>query len=316
MDIRENVKEGLKSINANKLRTFLTAAIIAIGITSLVGILTAIDGIQTSINDSFSNLGANTFDIERKRVRGSSGGKKAKIYPPVKYEELAKFKEVYYGPGVVSINTVVSWNAEVKHKSKVTNPNIMIRGGDENFLIVDGYDVKEGRSFSQLEINNGAYVAIIGSEVVESLFEPSENPIGKKISILGSKFMVLGTLQEQGGVGGNQGVDRRIVVPTQTARIVGNDRDFGWEATVALEDNSKMNQATGIATGLMRQIRGDRPKDEDSFEIRVSRSLAERPWGHNRLFESWRLYHWFHHTNWCLNRIDEYHACLRDRTHS
>ena len=81
-NIRENVKEGIKSIKANKLRTFLTAAIISIGITSLVGILTAIDGIQDSINNSFSSLGANTFDIEDKRTnRGSSGGKKAKSYP-------------------------------------------------------------------------------------------------------------------------------------------------------------------------------------------------------------------------------------------
>ncbi len=67
MDLRENVKEGIKSVMANKLRTFLTAAIIAIGITSLVGILTAIEGIQSSINDSFSNLGANTFDMESVR---------------------------------------------------------------------------------------------------------------------------------------------------------------------------------------------------------------------------------------------------------
>lgn len=80
MNIRENIKEGIKSIKANKLRTFLTAALISIGITSLVGILTAIDGIQNSIDKSFSSLGANTFDIEdRRRGRGSSDGKKRKI---------------------------------------------------------------------------------------------------------------------------------------------------------------------------------------------------------------------------------------------
>ena len=279
MDIIENVKEGLKSINANKLRTILTAAIIAIGITSLVGILTAIDAIQVSINDSFSNIGANTFDVERKRVdRGSSQGRKAKVHPPIKYDELARFKDQYNGPGVVSINTVVSWNAEVKYRSKVTNPNIMIRGGDENFLIVDGYDVKEGRSFSQIEIENGAYVAIIGNEIVEALFDDGESPVGKKISILGNKFLVLGTLQEQGGVGGGEGggVDRRIMVPTQTARVVGNDRNFGWEATVAVNDPAAMDKATGIATGIMRAIRGDRPKDPDSFDIKISKSLSER----------------------------------------
>ena len=277
MDIRENVKEGLKSIGANKLRTILTALIIAIGITSLVGILTAIDGIQASINDSFSNLGANTFDVERKRIdRGSNKGKKAKVHPPIKYAELVKFKDEYNGPGNVSLNVVITGIAELKYRSKVTNPNILVRGGDENYLIADGYDIEQGRSFSPSELENGAYSVVVGNQVKEALFGDNENPINKKISLLGAKFRIVGTLAEQGGVSGNSNVDRTVILPIKTARIVGADRNFGWEATVALPDPTQMDYATGIATGLMRSIRGDRPKDEDSFEIRVSRSLAER----------------------------------------
>ncbi len=276
MDIMENVREGLKSINANKLRTILTALIIAIGITSLVGILTAIDGIQASINDSFSNLGANTFDIERKRVdRGSTDGKKAKVHPPLKYSELVQFKNEYDGPGDVSINVVLTGTAEVKYRSKVTNPNMLVRGGDENYLIADGYDIEEGRSFSPTEIENGSYVIVVGDQVVDALFEDEESPLGKKVTFMGAKFRIIGTLAEQGGVSGNSNVDRTIVLPMQTARIVGADRNFGWEATVAIPESNQMEYATGVATGLMRAIRGDRPKEEDSFEVRVSRSLAE-----------------------------------------
>jgi putative ABC transport system permease protein len=277
MDIRENIKEGVNSIKANKLRTSLTAAIIAIGITSLVGILTAIEGIQTSINDSFSNLGANTFDIERKRVdRGSSDGKKAKVHPPLKYDELLQFKEKWEGPGSVSLNVLLAWNAEIKHRSNVTNPNILVRGGDENFLLADGYDIKEGRSFSHAEITNGAYSVIVGNDVIDALFDRNESPIGKKITALGATFRIVGTLAEQGGVSGNSNVDRTIVLPITTARIVGAKRNFGYEATVALNDPTQMDYATGLATGLMRAIRGDRPRDEDSFEVRVSKSLAEQ----------------------------------------
>jgi putative ABC transport system permease protein len=277
MDIKENIKEGIKSIKASKLRTFLTAGIISIGITSLVGILTAIEGIQASIDSSFSNLGANTFDIESRRVnRGSNEGKKGKIYPVVKYEEFAQFKDEYDGPGVVSINTVVSWNTEAKYRSKVTNPNMMVRGGDENFLLVDGYDIGQGRSFSRAEMKNGAYVCIIGSDVVDALFK-DESPIGKKITVLGAKFKVLGTVQEQGGVSGNTGIDRRIVVPLRTARVIGADRYFGYEATVSVPDSRQISEATGIATGLMRSIRRDPiTQRENSFEIKVNRSLSER----------------------------------------
>lgn len=277
MDLRENINEGLRSISANKLRTILTAAIIAIGITSLVGILTAIDGIQASINDSFSNLGANSFNIVRKRVdTGSSEGKKSRTYPALKYEELKEFKEKYTGDGFVSLNTFVTGIAEVKYQSKVTNPNIQVRAGDENYLLAKGYDVKLGRSFSPIEIENGAYSVLVGNDIVKTLFENNEDPIGKKISFLGNKFRIIGTIAEQGGVSGNSSVDRSIIMPIETARIIAADRNFGYEATVAMRDPTGIDQATGLATGLMRAIRKDHPKDPDSFEVRISRSLAER----------------------------------------
>lgn len=277
MNLRENISEGIKSIKANKLRTFLTAAIISIGIMSLVGILTAIDGIQNSIDSSFSSLGANTFDIESKRSnRGSEDGVKAKEYPPIDYEEFARFKEEYDGPGIVSVNTVVSWNTEAKYRSKVTNPNMMVRGGDENFLLVDGYDIGSGRSFSMAEVKNGAYVCIVGQQLVEALFDDNETPIGKKISVLGAKFKIIGTLEEQGGVSGNSGVDRRIVVPLVTARIIGTDRYFGYETTIALNDTRNMEEAVAEARGLMRSIRKDPITQEDSFEIIINKSFAER----------------------------------------
>jgi putative ABC transport system permease protein len=68
MNFIENIREALRSIKGNMLRTVLTALIIAIGITSLVGILTAIDGIQSSVDNSFSGLGANSFDIRNRDV--------------------------------------------------------------------------------------------------------------------------------------------------------------------------------------------------------------------------------------------------------
>ncbi len=277
MNIRENIKEGIKSIKANKLRTFLTAAIISIGITSLVGILTAIDGIQSSINSSFSSLGANTFDIEdKRRSRGSSDGKKQKTYPKVTYHELLTFKEKYEGAGVVSIYTVITGQAEVKYGSKVTNPNQIVRGGDENYLTVDGYDVDQGRPFSANESTNGSYVALVGSDVIEELFEDGESPVGKKISLMGSKFRIVGTIAEQGGASGTTNIDRTIIIPMQTARIIAPERNFGYEIAVSVPDPTQMDNAMGVARGLMRAIRQDRPGEEDSFELSASKSLAER----------------------------------------
>ena len=138
MNYRENIREALKSINANKLRTVLTAMIIAIGITSLVGILTAIDGIQASVDDSFSNLGANTFDIRAISNRDRRNrGVVQKSHPAIKYKEARRFLENYKFPATPSVSTTVSGIAEVKYKSKVTNPNSNVKGVDRNLLVVE-----------------------------------------------------------------------------------------------------------------------------------------------------------------------------------
>ncbi|MFY0605403.1 MAG: ABC transporter permease [Cyclobacteriaceae bacterium] len=276
MDIIENVKEGINSVKANKLRTILTAAIIAIGITSLVGILTAIEGIQSSINDSFSNLGANTFDMESVRAnRGSRDGKEAKVFPPLTYDDLIRFKEKY-SAGVVSVNAFVSFTAEVKRGSKKTNPNSRIQGGDENYLVVDGFDISKGRGFSQTEVQNGGMVVIIGREIRDALFTKEEDPINKNIKFQGSNFKVIGVLEPQGGTSGNGSVDRMCLVPILTARRLAAGRSLRYEATIAVNDASNMDAATGLATGLMRSIRRDPVKQENSFQITVNQSLAER----------------------------------------
>ena len=82
MNLFQLILESLGSIKSNKLRVFLSSAIISIGISSLVGILTSIDGIKSSVTDSFSNLGSNIYTIESSRGdRGRNRGVKKKITP-------------------------------------------------------------------------------------------------------------------------------------------------------------------------------------------------------------------------------------------
>ena len=91
MNLEKILEKALKSIKGNILRTFLTGLIIAIGIASLVGMLTAVDGIRSEIDASLSNLGANSFDINSKSSgRKNRGGKREKSYQPVRYNEAKK----------------------------------------------------------------------------------------------------------------------------------------------------------------------------------------------------------------------------------
>ncbi|MBL6445907.1 ABC transporter permease [Fulvivirga sp. 29W222] len=276
MDLQENIKEGLKSINANLLRTILTALIVAIGITSLVGILTAVDGIQYSVKDSLAELGVNTFDIYSKRNRGGRNqGRTERVAPPLTLKEAVRFTEVYAYPSSVSLSTSASWSAELKHKSKKTNPNVWVVGANDEYVALEGLNLKKGRNFSNIEVEYGTNVAIIGPDVVEALYSNDEEPLNTEISILGSKYKVIGILEEKGQIGGGSGPDNSAIIPIINASRMSSDRQLKYSLTVGINNPAEMDMAMGEATGIMRKIRQDRLGDPNSFEISKSESLAD-----------------------------------------
>jgi len=276
MNFAENIREGLRSIKSNVLRTFLTGLIIAIGIASLVGMLTAVDGIRSEIDSSLSNLGANSFDVNsRSSGRRNRGGVKEKSYEPIQFDEAIRFKDKYEYPSTTTIYTRVSGAAEIKYGQKKTNPNISITGGDENYFSIKGINVATGRNFSALETQYGNYVCVLGTEVVKALFEENEDPINKTIKVYGNNYRVIGVLEEQGGFGGETEEDRNIVIPLLNAKRLDKRGFMRYNVTTMIENPEDIDYAMGEATGLMRNIRNDRIGEEDSFEIERSDSVTE-----------------------------------------
>lgn len=278
MNLIENVREALNSVKVHLLRTVLTGAIIAIGISSLVGMLTAIDGIKAQIAESFAGLGANSFDIRNKGASGGrvvQEGKTEKIYPSITYREAQSFKEDYASIGISTVFTSVTGSAEIKRGSKKTNPNVRIRGGDENYLAIKAIKLAKGRNFSQMEIRYGNTVAIIGKELEETLFEKGEESLNQKITVFGKPYTIIGVLDKQGGVGQDQGADRQILIPVENASRLDTRGTFNYRVTGVASDPGKIDYEMGQATGIMRKIRQDRVAQEDSFELTKSESVAE-----------------------------------------
>jgi putative ABC transport system permease protein len=274
MNLLENVKEGLRSIKANMLRSVLTSLIVAIGITSLVGILTAIDGIEYSVNSSLSSLGANTFDIRSKRNRGSSAqGVIEKKYPNLTFNQTVRFESQYRVDAIVSLGADVTGIAEIKYFSKKTNPNVLVKGVNEEFFALKGADIERGRNFSTIEMDYGSQVTVIGFKVAKTLFE-NESPIGKEISFLGSKLRVVGVMKEMGDIS-DDNYDNMVCVPLIKANQMAKGRQLWYEISIGITDPTKMDYAMGEATGLMRSIRRDEVGKANSFDLEKSESLAE-----------------------------------------
>ena len=133
--IKENIRISLRAIKSQLLRTVLTVLIIALGIMALVGILTAIDALKSSINSNFTSLGANTFTIRNREIsiRIGSNGKRPKRFRSITYEEAKRFTEEFSFPAIPSVSTFASGASTMKFFSKKTNPNIRVFGSDENY---------------------------------------------------------------------------------------------------------------------------------------------------------------------------------------
>jgi putative ABC transport system permease protein len=275
MNLIENMKEGLRSIQANMLRSVLTALIVAIGITSLVGILTAIDAIERSVTESLSSMGVNTFDITSKVNRGgSSQGVAQKVYPPLTLSEASRFADQFNVPSSVSLSANLSWNAEIKHLSEKTNPNVMVMGVNEEYMAIKGLELQRGRGFSRIEIDYGTNVTVIGHKVFTRLFKSNEDPIGSKITLLGTQFKVIGVIEEKGQMQ-EDNYDNMVIIPIRIANQMAKGRGLFYELTVGIADTENIEYAMGEATGIMRSIRRDEVGRENSFDLERSETLAQ-----------------------------------------
>jgi putative ABC transport system permease protein len=277
MNLLENIKEGLRSIKANMLRSGITMAIVVLGIMALVGILTAVSAIENSINDSLASLGVNTFDIRSKEDRGfNQAGVTEKNYPQITLSEAFQFIERYKVPSEISLGAMVSGNAEVKRLSEKSNPNVGVMGANDEYIAIKGLLIDKGRNFSIIEVKTGAQVVILGSKIYQTIFKKeNENPIGKTVTFMGTQFRVIGILQEKGQLS-EDNYDNMVIIPIIKANQMAHGRGLNYDLTVSIDNPSEFEYAMGEATGLMRIIRHDKIGRESSFELEKSETLSEK----------------------------------------
>lgn len=273
--VLENIYIALRAIRGQLLRTSLTVMIIAIGITALVGILTAIDAIKQSINSNFTSMGANTFTIRNKgqNVRIGRGGGKPKTYRSISYAEASRFKEIFSSVATTSVSGLATFSATVKHGSEKSNPNISIFGADENYLLTMGYQLSSGRNFSNIEQQTAANVVIMGGALAKNLFKGNVDPLGKTVSIGSNKYLIIGILKEKGASMGFGG-DQNCIIPLNNMRQYFSRPDLSYVINVLAPNANLLSIYIGEATGIFRMVRKVDVYDEDNFEIIKSDNLA------------------------------------------
>lgn len=275
--LRENIRIALGSIRTQLLRTILTVFIIGIGIMALVGILTVVAALENTLSNDFASMGANTFDVNQydssQQYDGDRSDKRAN--PVITYAQARQFRQDYNFPfTTVSLSFTAGSNAEVKYESEKTDPNITIIGADESFLPNKGLEIAKGRNFTPFDVQNNAYVCIVGSDFEKGLFKDA-NPIDKVISIRGARFRVIGVLKEKGSTFGNS-QDLRVIIPIQVARSLFTSPNINYSVSTMVTKKELLNDAVDHAMLTMRNIRGLNPVQENNFGISRSDELINQ----------------------------------------
>ena len=275
MTYTENVRIALQSIKSNRLRTLLTALIIAIGLSALVGILTTLDAVKKSMTDAFSSMGANSFNIRNRGtgIRIGGSGKRPKPFKSIRYEDAIAFKKRLNTPATVAVSVYASGGSTVKYGTEKTNPNINIQGFDENGLASQGLELAQGRNFSPIEVENGNNVCIIGAEIAKTVFK-NETPLDKIITAGNNRLRVIGVLAAKGAsMGAN--TDRVVYIPLLKAKLINSNNNPSYTITVMVPNNDLMDNIIGEATSEFRNIRKIKIKEPNNFEVTKSDAVAQ-----------------------------------------
>ncbi|OQP46771.1 ABC transporter permease [Niastella populi] len=289
MTLRDTLSLSFRTVRSNRLRTGITVAIIALGITALIGINTAIVAIKQKFLESFSSMGAMGFTIRyqeprrnfnndeiKKEKKGAKKEKKSNMGRPITEKQAEAFKEAYKFPALVSANLMGTRNAIVAYGNKKTNPNVWVVGGDENYTSLNGFTVLFGRDLNTLDIQSSRNVCLIGSDVATRFFgENVERPLDKVIRIDNIPFRIIGTLKPKGSTFGRS-LDNVIITSyTNVRRFFNNNPNASFNIQVKVPDIKYVDGAIGEATGVFRTIRQLSVTETDNFKIDKSDSFAE-----------------------------------------
>jgi putative ABC transport system permease protein len=275
MNLTENIRLALRAITGNKLRTALTLLIIVFGIMALIGILTATQGINQSVLNSFSEMGSNTFSIKNEgEVRHRRRRKALTTNPVITMLQCQSFKKDYKYPATVTISTDADGNAVLKYESKKTNPNVRVMGVDDDYLKVAGWSIMEGRNFSKQEIDNGQNVILLGKDVVGKIFGAREEPVGKMVNIGSSKYRVIGLLAPKGA--SQVSNDNMAMIPVVTAKRNFGDDYTSYNISVMVDNVSELERASDEAEGVFRTVRKVRVGEDPDFDISKSDKMAQQ----------------------------------------
>jgi putative ABC transport system permease protein len=269
MNPAEIFRMALGSLGANKLRSGLTMFGITVGVFSVIGVMTAVTVLRTSIETGLSFLGSNMFQFAKYPLNGGGpeGRRKYDLRRNITLDQAMRYQQLMEEVATVVCLKTFENNAAVQavYNGRKTTPSLTFGGTNEHFLAANQFSIDLGRNLTQDDVELARPVVVIGQGILTKLY-PSENPLGKPIKINDRSYIVIGVFATKGSsFGGNQ--DDIAMIPI--TRFIG---DFGAErrsVNIATQAPSQalLNETMDQGITAMRVVRGLEPEEENDFEL-------------------------------------------------
>ena len=255
----ESLKIALAAIWANKLRSFLTVLGNIVAVTSIIAVVSLVQGIDDYVSDAIvSNFGVGTFSVQRfGMITSEEEFEKVAGNPDITQRDATAVRSAGLVRAVMSESDS---SAEVRYKDRFIE-SISVNCVSRDYAEFGGYKVERGRLVTPMEIDRKRPVAIIGWEVADRLF-PDEDPIDKVISLAGSHVRVVGVNEKKGSIFGSS-QDQFALIPVGVgAKLFGARQRISLTAKPAdpRETVKAMDEAT-VALRIERRLKPSRPNN-------------------------------------------------------
>jgi putative ABC transport system permease protein len=269
MHVWEGVRLALVQIRSQKLKSFFSVLGVIIGVMFLIVVVSVVEGLDRYIREDFSEqvFGLNTVTIRRTDIQINVSDEQRRAWarrPDVKLGDGAYVRDRLVLPARVGfLNDRVG---EIEGPSGRTVENVILVATTPEVFEIRDWDVALGRPFSPEESEQGLPVVVVGVETAEILF-PDLDPIGRRVSVRGFKYRVIGVLEEQGSVLGRS-LDNIAVMPIHSPiRRYMTRGSVVEDVLIQAADPSQVENLAMEVEGLMRVRRRLRPTEENDFSL-------------------------------------------------
>ena len=261
MEMWENLAMGVKALFVNKLRAFLTTLGIIIGVMTIIVIFTVINGLDKAMMSEISSLGSNVLFIQKYPWFAGRDWFKYRNRKNIGLKEVRAIQEKATLVSAVSYEN--NTRGMVRFRDK-TVKNVQITGTNDQYPQTANVDLAAGRFLISSDVKHRTFVAIIGWDVAQKLFEGID-PINRRITIRGYKFRVVGVAKKKGKLFG-QNMDVNVTIPFGTFRKI-----FGFRRSITIRvrmiDPKYADQVKDQLRWILRLARHVPVNKPDDFAI-------------------------------------------------